>query len=317
MLIVATTELAPAGRVSSYGAVSVRPPEFTTVKSTPAAGSALEKLSSIVCAVAKVALPSRVTVSSTVAPSPTSSSEMANSNAALSASVIVTVAVALVPGLTPVGKSPKVSAMVSSPSISASSPIGTETVCRSLPLLKTTDSGTLYSSADAVPPVTTIGMVSPKVPLGSLRPTTTEAVAPSVALKLSGVNDTLTGASIVYAAGTTDSIAPSAVQMPPEAQALVGEQPERDRVVAVRRQREQVGVRRLTRHDVGSDTGDGRACDAYRRVSAAKSTTGSLKATTTVGVSLWPKLKTEVCALSGQAAASGSAGCSSTSKPRG
>ena len=104
---------------------------------------------------------------------------------ALSVSVIVTVAVALVPGVTPVGKSPKVSAMVSSPSISASSPSGMAMVCRSLHRsLKTTDSGALYSSADAVPPVTTIGMVSPKGPLGALRLTTTEAVAPSVALKL-------------------------------------------------------------------------------------------------------------------------------------
>ena len=52
-------------------------------------------------------------------------------------------------------------------------------------------------------------------------------------------------------------------------------------------------------------------------VSAAKSFTGSLKATTTVGVSLWPKVKTEVCALSGKAAVSGLACCSSTSNPRG
>ena len=153
-----------------------------------------------------------------MAPSPTSSSEIANPNAALSASVIVTVVVALVPGVTPVGKSPKASAMVSSPSINASSPSGMETVCRSLPLLKTTCSGARYSSADAVPPVTTIGMVIPKGPLGALRLTMIEAVAPSDAVKLVSSKETRTGASIVYVPGTSDSLAPSAVQMPPEAQ---------------------------------------------------------------------------------------------------
>ena len=100
-----------------------------------------------------------------------------------------------------------------------------ETVCRSSPLLKTTDPGALYSSADAVPPVTTIGMVIPKGPLGALRLTMTEAVAPSVAVKLVSSKETRTGASIVKASGTTDSLAPSAVQMPPEEQLWLANSP--------------------------------------------------------------------------------------------